>query len=133
MSPRDSARPGVVPTSSVSQERRAHPRSSILLVTEVDVAQQDSALGLILDISSSGARLLTAISLDVGHKVDLTLHLGLDGPVHQIGGEVVRAEALAIEHRGPWTHEIAVHFDRELHGYDAELKHLAENASKLGL
>jgi hypothetical protein len=116
----------------VTEERRAHPRTKILVVTELDAAQQPSAIGLILDVSPTGARLLTAARVAIGDHVDLTLHLGLGGPTIQLGGEVVRAEALPLEDRGPWTHTLAVHFEKELTGYDAELARLSENAKKLG-
>ena len=89
-------------------------------------------LALILDISSSGAKLLTRTQFDDGGSIKLSLYISKEHPSVPAAGRVVHARGRT-EDTGAWPYEIAVQFDEPITAYTKEIQELGEKQAELGL
>jgi hypothetical protein len=89
---------------------------------------------MIHDLSVSGALLLVRMSLAVGDTVRLSLFIQGDdrSASRDVVARVVRIEKLDDPFAGPWSSRVAVHFDEELPGMDAEIAAIAKRQAELG-
>lgn len=118
---------GIEDEKSEQPERRKHVRRLVCIPAYVDTEKAPQHIALIRDISLSGAYFLTRVSLEVGDKLDIALHLTGDpgGRVHDTSATVVRAEVLEPERADLWTCGVAVQFEDLLKGIEEEIEELA--------
>ena len=93
---------------------------------------ESKELALILDISSSGARLLTRNEFEDGGSIKLSLYISKEYPSVPAAGRVVRSRARTKD-TGGWPFEIAVQFDVPIAAYTKEIQELGERQAELGL
>jgi len=111
---------------------RGEPRMLSCIPAYVGTSDDSQELALILDISSSGAKLLTRRQFEDGGSIKLILYISKDHPDVPAAGKVVRARGRK-EDTGAWPYEIAVQFDEPITAYTKEIQELGERQAELGL
>ena len=85
-----------------------------------------------IDDSASGALLLVRTTLSIGDTVRLRLFITGDTNVwRDVVARVVRIEKLEDPFAGPWSTRVALQFDDELAGVDAEIAALAKRQAEV--
>jgi hypothetical protein len=84
-------------------ERREEPRADVSTAAVVLVRHNEGAAMTIESVSTSGARLVGPVTLDVGERIQILFEV--DGSPIEVSGEVVRVEATDMT-----TDRIAVRF-----------------------
>ena len=129
MNDRDSSIP-----PSEGRERRVDPRHFACFPANIKRPGGSDRMGLIHDLSVSGALILTRSRLQVGDPIHLSLFLWEDtARVKEAKGRVVRVEPRTGERAEIWHRSVAVQFDEPLADCHAEIKALADHQARLGI
>jgi|HubBroStandDraft_4_1064222.scaffolds.fasta_scaffold537361_1 hypothetical protein len=127
MSDRDSS-------TDEGRERRVDERHFACFPANLKRPGGSDRMGLIRDLSVSGALILTRSRLQVGDPIHLSLYLWEDPErVKETRGRVVRVEPRTGERAEIWHRSVAVQFDEPLADCEAEIKALADHQAKLGV
>jgi hypothetical protein len=121
-------------SDETEQERRLRRREMVAVVADINYAgANDDTMGIIRDISTMGARLLTFAKVSEGDNLTLDLRLGSDEEAERLKVDcrVVRVSELDHENRGLWRRTVAVKFDEELTGKDDAIARLAGEAKAI--
>lgn len=108
------------------QERRAAIRHAACVAAELTDGEQD--VGVVHNISATGALLLTRRELSPGDAVDITLVVASEvGPASRrtMRSLVVRSQPRGGANAVLWRYETAVAFAEPLRGLDEELDSIA--------
>jgi hypothetical protein len=119
------------PDSLTPSERRLGFRYLSCFPAHLEREGDGARAAMIHDLSVSGAMLLVRTMLAVGDTVRLRLFITGDmNESHDVVGRVVRIEKLGDPFAGPWSTRVAVQFDEELRGVDAEIGALAKRQAE---
>jgi hypothetical protein len=129
MSDRDSSIP-----PSEGRERRIDERYFACFPAYIQRPGGSDRMGMIRDLSVSGALILTRSRLQVGDPIRLRLYLWEDPDrLKEAAGKVVRVEPRTGERAEVWHRSVAVQFDEPLADCEAEIKALEEHQARLGV
>lgn len=116
------------------QERRLDERYFACFPAYIDRPGAADRMGLIHDLSVSGALILTRSRIKVGDPIHLRLYLWEDASrVKEVTGNVVRVEERTGLRAEIWHRSVAVRFDAPLDDCEAEIKALEAHQAKLGV
>jgi len=119
------------PDSLTPSERRLGYRYLSCFPAHLERPGDSPRAAMIHDLSVSGALLLVRTTLAIGDTVRLKLFVTGDTDVSRdVVARVVRIEKLD-PFAGPWSSRVAVHFDEELTGFDAEIAALAKRQAEV--
>lgn len=104
------------------RERRQHVRHIVCSAAELETGDK-SSVGLIRNISVSGALLFTRRKLEAGEPLDITIYIN-QADTFSTHGSVVRCTPLDAERIGFWGFETGVKFDAELDEHAEALERL---------
>ncbi len=119
------------PDSLTPSERRLGFRHLSCFPAHLERDGDGARAAMIHDLSVSGALLLVRTTLAVGDAIRLRLFITGDmNESRDVVGRVVRIEKLGDPFAGPWSSRVAVQFDEELRGVDAEIGALAKRQAE---
>jgi PilZ domain len=123
----------IIPPSE-GRERRVDERYFTCFPAYIQRPGGSDRMGLIHDLSVSGALILTRSRLQIGDPIRLRLYLWEDATrVKEAGGKVVRVEPRTGERAEVWHRSVAVQFDEPLADCEAEIKALEDHQARLGV
>jgi hypothetical protein len=122
------------PPPSEGRDRRLDERHFACFPAYLKRPGGSERMGLIHDLSVSGALILTRSRLKVGDPIHLSLYLWEDTErVKEAEARVVRVEERSGERAEIWHRSVAVQFDAPLAECEAEIKALADHQAALGI
>jgi hypothetical protein len=113
-------------------ERRKAARHPAKIPAYVETQDDETQhLGLVRNISATGALVLTHAVFEPGENVQMALYLSENGP-RSTAGEVMRSQRVIDELAEVWPYEIALRFSEPIDFAD-EVAQLVEQQVKLGV
>jgi len=94
-------------------DHRANPRQCVRLHVDLENAKAGECPAITLDLSNSGARLLTSGHIDTGERVALTLH-PTQGSEQSVRANGTAVWVLNLEMDRKWGRMLAMEFDAPL-------------------
>ncbi len=115
-------------------ERRLQNRELTCIPAYLDGTGDGKHLGLIRDISMSGALVLTRSEIKVGEALRLCLYLGAQGePAKEVDARVARVERAAPKQADMWPWRVGVEFTSSVEPHADAIAQIAERLKASGV
>jgi len=123
---------GLLPPPPKPRDRRRAVRHPAKLAAYLEVADDDEQhLGLVANISASGALVLTRAVFELGDGISMRLYLP-QGRAQSATGRAVRSERVLDDRADLWPYQVAIEFDSSSE-FGGEIAEWAEQQVKLGI
>ncbi|HYQ46397.1 MAG TPA: PilZ domain-containing protein [Polyangiaceae bacterium] len=93
-----------------AKDKRLLPREPVNIVTEIELAGQQTGCGVSHDASGGGLLLLTHLHPEPGSELALSLYVPGEAEARRLTASVVRCERVPREEGIVWTYRVAVSF-----------------------